>query len=164
MQIKLYVNSADTRVCNKAPYLSTIATLDNCRPLDPCSVVQPVISVDWSNTYRPVNYVYVSDFNKYYFVTDRVVTAGGRCILYLDADDRYNWYDFYKNKSAVIIRSEKIGKPTEIIDTKLPIDPNRHTLLTLPILKNGASPFAASLNDCSVVLTNVGNVKQNPIT
>lgn len=162
MTVTLYVNTADTRVANKAPYLSQIASAV-CRPTNSCSVIQPSIILDWKAMYNNVNYVYIADFAKYYFVTDKVLDSGNQCLLQLDADDRFNWYYYYKDKTAIITRSEKIGAPTAIVDSKLPINPNRHELLTLPILKNGAAAFASDLGTCKVVLTTIGNVKQNPI-
>ena len=163
MTVTLYVNTADTRTANKAPYLSTLATL-SCRPTNACSVIQPSIILDWKAMYNNANYAYIADFNKYYFITDKVLDSGNQCLLQMDADDRFNWYDYYKNKTAIITRSEKIGAPTAIVDSKLPINPNRHELLTLPILKNGAAAFASDLATCKVVLTTIGNVKQNPLS
>lgn len=159
MQITIYINTADSRVANKSGHLTTIASLSG-RPTEADSIVTPQIIVDWKPQYNRVNYAYIVDFGKYYFIKDIVVKSGGQAILYLDADDRYNWYDYYKSKTAIITRSEKIGAPTEIPDSKLPIDPNRHELLTLPILKNGAPTFAQTINQCDYVLATVGNIKE----
>lgn len=159
MNITLYTNTADSRIANKSGFLTAIATLTGARPTDEMSIVTPVICVDNNAAVLSANYVYISDFSRYYYITNIEVKSGSQVYIYCNADDRYNWYNYYKNKSCIITRSEKIGAPTAIPDSKLPINPNRHRLLTLPILYNGNTAFASDINDCFVVLTNIGNLK-----
>ena len=160
MNITLYTNTADSRIANKSGFLTAIATLTGARPTDEMSIVTPVICVDNNAAVLSANYVYISDFSRYYYITNIEVKSGSQVYIHCNADDRYNWYNYYKNKSCIITRSEKIGAPTAIPDSKLPIDPNRHQLLTLKILKDGSQVFANQLSDCDFVLAAVGNIKE----
>lgn len=160
MIINLYTNTSDSRYARKT--LSVKAANIQARPTAEMSIVSPIIELDYVSSYLTANYAYISDFGKYYYITNIRVKSGSVIIMELDADDRMNWYDFYKNKSATVLRSESVGAPTEIPDSKLPIDQNRHDIKSIKFLVDGGTPFATDIKECAFVLTVIGNNKQNP--
>lgn len=142
----------------------TLTTLKqvNATPFESMNILHPKLILEYDPDINSGNYCYIPEFGKYYFMYITFDT-GRRTVLNCDIDPLKTWDNAIRNCKGTILRSESIGAPTQIVDNKLPIDPNRNELLTLPILKNGSQVFAQSIDDCYFVLTNIGNVKQNPI-
>lgn len=66
MDITLYINSDPKNKINKTPTLvSNVSGVLR----DQCDTVDPVIMVE-DETIPMVNYMYISDFNRYYFITN----------------------------------------------------------------------------------------------
>lgn len=88
--IILYTCNSDTRKVNKS--LTELARANITYKHD-TNLTSPDVVITSSIESRSTNYVYLSDFDRYYFVKDRTFTQGTHIILHLDADDLYNAYN-----------------------------------------------------------------------
>lgn len=119
MYINLYSTSDDPRTANKQ--LSTIASNIPCKPAEPCSLIAPQILLDYSSTYLAANYVYLSDFDCFYFAVPTLETGREmRLVCKLDPLMSFTLDDV----EIMCIRSESAGV-NFVPDDKLPIDPSR---------------------------------------
>ena len=66
MEIRLYNNISDNRTIRKK-LLNEFSLTGTLR--DSCSLIEPVINIESSNVLR-FNYVYIPDFQRYYFVKE----------------------------------------------------------------------------------------------
>lgn len=119
MTINLYSCSDDNRVANKT--LTTITSSVTCKPSEPCSLISPVLLLDYSATYLAANYIYISDFDAYYFA--QPVLRTGKVLQLNCKLDVYNSFDL-SDVPATVVRSEQAGV-NFVPDNKLPVDPSR---------------------------------------
>lgn len=144
--------SADRRVLNKVT--TTIKTV-TATPTGEINILYPKLILEYDSTILNANYCYIPDLNRYYYLSI-TLDKGKRMILNCGVDVLKTYANQIKNRQGTILRSESIGKPTQIVDNKLPIDPNRHELKTLKILPaNGQPVFKSAQSDC--ILATVGN-------
>ena len=74
MNIDFYQNTNDKRVINKT--LGTPVTLSNCELIDESSIINPSFTIDNNSAIYNYNYVYISYFGRYYYITDITVLNG----------------------------------------------------------------------------------------
>lgn len=88
----------------KQPSGAAAATF-NCRLKDPCSVIDPVITVSVGPlTWPDYNYAYISDFHRYYFVDD-IVAVGAVFEMHLRCDLLATYKTDIGNASLYVLRS-----------------------------------------------------------
>ena len=121
MTINLYSTSDDPRKVSKT--LTTIASSVVCKPAEPCSMLEPRILLNYSASYNGANYIYISDFDSYYFAEKTLVT-GGELLLTCKLDPLMSFG--LSNIDVTVVRSEIAGV-NYVKDSQLPIDPNRFT-------------------------------------
>lgn len=144
--------SSDRRVLNKVT--TTIKTI-TATPTGEINILHPTLILEYDGAILNANYCYIPNFNRYYYLSI-TLDKGKRMILNCSVDVLKTYATQIKNRQGTILRSESIGKPTQIVDNKLPIDPNRHELKTLKILPaNGQPVFKSGQTDC--ILATVGN-------
>ena len=81
--------------------------IKECEIKEPCTILQPQILVSYSKNLVKANYIYIEDFDRYYFINNPKLYTGG-CILFTcEADDLYNWQSYIKNKKFYIERQEQ---------------------------------------------------------
>ena len=119
MTINLYSTSDDPRKVSKT--LTPIATDISCKPAENFNLISPRILLDYSSTYAGTNYIYISDFDRYYFAELSLVT--GKELMLLCQIDTLMSFDL-SNLEVVAIRSESAGV-NYVTDPQLPIDPCR---------------------------------------
>lgn len=74
MNIVLYNNSSDRRTITKT--LETIETINGAEPFGECSVHNPVMRLRPFDNWALVNYAYIADYKRYYFVTEVKIVSG----------------------------------------------------------------------------------------
>lgn len=121
MTINLYSTADDPRKVSKT--LTTIASSVVCKPAEPCSMLEPRILLNYSASYNGTNYIYISDFDSYYFAEKTLVT-GGELLLTCKLDPLMSFG--LSNIDVTVVRSEIAGV-NYVKDSQLPIDPNRFT-------------------------------------
>jgi len=127
MNVTLYNCTDDPRVVNKTLTSGVSVT---ATPMESCSIYTPRLILAYVSTLVDVNYMYISDFGRYYFITDISVNPGGQIEIMGSVDVLKSFSAGIKAAKATIVRSESIGAPTMIPDDRLPINPTKKDLLT----------------------------------
>lgn len=105
MEIKLYKNSSDKNVVDKSiTLLATYsdATLKEDSGIDELSII---INNNWNNV-DSINYAYITEFNRYYFVSQPILLKGGRMELPLTIDPLMSLKDQLLQTTQLIGRQE----------------------------------------------------------
>ena len=97
----------------------TEITAKDCDIKEPCTLLQPQILVSYSKDLLKANYIYIEDFNRYYFINNPTLETGGCLLFSCEADDLYNWQSYIKNKKFYIERQEKTFSSL-IVDNEVP--------------------------------------------
>ena len=110
--IQLYKNNSDRRVLSKNIY--AIGGVRECKFLsDNISISSPSLLLEYNPKYitERVNYVYIKDFSRYYYVTNMTVNTGGLCVLQCDVDVLMSFKTYIKQIKTTIARQEFINSP-----------------------------------------------------
>lgn len=121
MTVNLYKCSDDIRVVNKTLSDALVVT---AIPYDNCSITAPILRLSTYTDISEYNYFQIVDWGRYYFIRDVVTISGGAVLLMGDIDVLKTYASQIPELTGCIIRSESIGKPTEVVDNSLPINPN----------------------------------------
>lgn len=121
ISIDLYKNTEDPKTVNKSPDL--LLSDISCDPYDSVNIISPVLILDWNDTAMGANYCYISDFGRWYFINDIVITPAKKIVIKCNIDVLKTYADDIPDLTACVIRSESIGKPTYIVDNRLPVNP-----------------------------------------
>lgn len=119
MQVTLYKNTSDPKTVSKT--LTTIATV-SAAPTAAVDILQPSLDLVYSSSLLACNYVYIPAYSRYYYAK-LTVMDGQRIIINCNVDPLMSFAAGIRAAAGCIIRSESIGAPTQIIDSKLPIHP-----------------------------------------
>lgn len=99
-----YLNTSDDRRLDKKLTQLSTATISY---KDDTSVVNPTIKVSIFENLFKANYVYLSDFGRYYFI--REITTSQQFVYFvLEEDVRYTLRNQIRNCNAIIKRQEKL--------------------------------------------------------
>lgn len=82
INVSFYNTSSDPRMINKT--LTLVSSLD-CDLLDSTDITRPVILTDNPAALHSVNYMYIANFSRYYFVKTEIVN-GSICKITGDCD------------------------------------------------------------------------------
>ena len=85
MLVTLYSSSADPRDIFKGTKLTTIATVD-AEPFYPINITKPMLRLTYDSSYALVNYCYIPEFGRYYFVHSPVLESGSAMIIQCNCD------------------------------------------------------------------------------
>lgn len=99
----LYLNSSDERVLNKN--LTEKLTLSNFKYKDDTNIIKPSIIVAYDSRIFESNYVYLSDFKRYYYITNKTVSQQ-RVIIDLEIDVRKTYENYLLNCDVIVSRQE----------------------------------------------------------
>lgn len=126
MYVTFYICKDDPKKVNKT--LTEIGSLKNItiEPTETISILRPVLIMGYNVNYLDTNYVYISEFNRFYFCTISVSTAG-RCVISCVVDPLYSFRTDLIKIPVTVIRSETAGV-NYCPDKQLPIDPTRFVL------------------------------------
>ena len=128
MTITFYTTADSPKKLVKS--LTPIGTARALAPLGQVDVLNPVIVVAWDNTNGDkvinANYAYIDTFKRYYWITTGIDTAG-RIVVTGNVDYLMSWAEGIKKCPCTVVRAE-LGKPTDVTDTKYPIQPNKYII------------------------------------
>lgn len=145
MQIQLF-KTLDTPIkANKT--LVPLATLTGS-PTTSFSIDTPSFVVSYTSVIPSVNYAYIPDFGKYYFVRPPALNTDGSATLTMDIDVLKTFYSGIINCDAVVIRSQSQGL-NNVPDKQLPIDPNAVDIVSVMGSK-GFNNLSVGVNSPSV--------------
>lgn len=106
MSINLYSTTSESHVVDKK--LSSKKTYSSYSFKDETSMINPVVLLNISGVtgISGCNYMYISDFGRYYFVTDIIVVHKNLVEIHGHVDVLYTYRSEIRNMKAVVIRSE----------------------------------------------------------
>lgn len=105
MTVDLKYNASDNNTINKN---ITAVSSASCVIKEPMDIENPHIILNSFN-YSSVNYAYIPDLNRYYFITDIINLTGGRVELVLDVDVLESFKSAILNLSAIIEKQQYNG-------------------------------------------------------
>ena len=105
MNITFYTCNADTIKANKSGHLTTLKTVTNAQIIGDMDILEPTIKVVADSNTKTANYCYISDFDRYYFITNKVGLTGTHIELKLRNDLAYNFYNVVRNSDVTATRS-----------------------------------------------------------
>lgn len=152
MYIDLYKISKDSRVVNKVGGIQPTYTQIPLHPLKEVSSIRPVFEIDFNAARLQCNYLYCDIFDSYYYIIDSKVNTAGRLALSCFIDVRQTFSSAILNAPCTVIRGAQ--QPTQIVDSKLPIDP-AHKKITSVLLPELSDSFGTD-KAYSYLLTVVG--------
>lgn len=117
--INTYHNTAEPNRVDKSSFLTAVSTLSGALRA-PCSLINPSILIQ-QTTAPQFNYVYISSFGRYYFVTN--ITAVNQKLWQIDlkCDVLMTYKSGVQTLSAIIGRQEN-DYNADLNDTDLPIE------------------------------------------
>ena len=148
MQGKFYNNNSDARYINKSIDLK----YDNIpiEVLTPASVVRPVLKVSSGLIGQNVNYVYVVDLERYYYIRNWTM-ENGYVTLECEVDVLMSFKDDIKKQNAIVSRNEKLFN-LYLEDNKIKVQ-NRTSVRTVV--------FPSGFNGHQIILGVVGKNSEN---
>lgn len=131
MTIELYVTVSDTnRVDKSIVHVSTlVGTLR-----ESTSILDPVITIE-SPTIGNVNYMYIEEFGRYYYILDIVSVRNGVWALSCHVDVLMSWKTEIRGLGCVIARQENVNSFGNLYlddDRFLVTSKRKFSLITFP--------------------------------
>ena len=125
--VNLYNNADDRRAVNKT--LTALRTVQ-ASLVPGCSILRPELRLAWVDGFTAYNYMYISAFNRYYFITEIAADTGGACKISGAVDVLMTYAASFKLCPAIVVRHtrrEQSGsvKSTYIPDPQLPLSTGR---------------------------------------
>lgn len=123
-----------------------------CRMLDACSILRPVILLNVGPQANPTgaNYAYIAEYNRYYWVSDWTVNRG-QWAATLSIDPLASWKEEIGNTYQYVLRSSSESNPT-VQDSMYPATSASTWNSAVP----SANPFAHELGKGEYVIGIVG--------
>lgn len=116
MKYIFYKNFSDNRVLNKE--LHKIKEMENVvRKIDK-SIFEPTLEVKKDSALNNCNYVYIENFDRYYFITDIIDIGGNTYRIETKQDVLSSFKDSILNLTALVKRQE-FKRNTQIVDNEL---------------------------------------------
>lgn len=110
MEIVLYSSTADPRDLYKGTKLTAIATVQ-AEPFYPIEVTVPIFRLSYNQNFKSINYCYVPELGRYYFINKIVLESGSAMIIHCDCDVLMSFRDDILNLDCVCLRNENDFNP-----------------------------------------------------
>lgn len=123
-----------------------------CRMLDACSILRPVILLNVGPQANPTgaNYAYIAEYKRYYWVSDWTVNRG-QWAATLTVDPLASWKEEIGNTFQYVLRSSSASDPT-VQDSMYPAT----SVSTLGSSTPSENPFAHELSGGEYIIGVVG--------
>lgn len=107
MQIILYNSTAESNRVDKSTSIEVLFTLDGFLR-DGCSILDPVVKVSMpaGTNVSKINYAYIADFGRYYFVTDIRVDRNLTWEISMHSDPLMSFKEQLLNVTCMVARNE----------------------------------------------------------
>lgn len=131
LSITLYTSTADPKEVDKSSKLTQIgSSAITATPTESIDMLNPQVILNYNASYLGANYAYIPAFGRYYYIDGVDVQPGQIITLSMSVDPLMSFRNSIANCMACVTRSESVGQPTEIVDDRLPIDPNKKEMLS----------------------------------
>ena len=108
MQVQIYKTSSERHRLSKS---LTNQINKTCHILDGTSITDPVIVIGYDSSILQHTYAYITDFGRYYFITNMEVLPGQEIRLSLHVDVLMTYKDQIKACNARVTRSQSNYDP-----------------------------------------------------
>lgn len=135
MLITLYNSTADPRDLYKGTQLTQIAIVD-AEPYFPVTIETPIFRLAHNASFASINYAYVPEFNRYYFVSKITLESGNAMILSCDCDVLMSFRSDILNLDCICTRNE--FEFDEYIQEDIPCSVEATTVNYIPL---SSTPF-----------------------
>jgi len=108
MQVQIYKTSSERHRLSKS---LTNQINKTCHILDGTSITDPVIVIGYDASILQHTYAYITDFGRYYFITNMEVLPGQEIRLSLHVDVLMTYKDQIKTCNARVTRSQSNYDP-----------------------------------------------------
>ena len=140
MTINLYSVSVDPRTLDKMRYATLInSTPITVKPTERVNLLNPVFEIDYNESYLLANYAYCDTFDTYYYVSPPHLNTGKRLDIPCTIDVRQTYKNSIEDCSGTVLRAQSLGAPTQITDTKLPINPSQKSITSIVLPETTAT-------------------------
>lgn len=119
MNVTFYVTNSDKRKLNKT--LSTVCNYNAVKLKDSTSIIDPILIVTAFDNFPHCNYLYIKEFNRYYFVEDIISLANNLLEFRCHVDV------LMSNKDKIYSMSGIVKRNTNLFNDYL-VDNNRKVL------------------------------------
>ena len=129
------------------------ATVNNTD--DTVSLLSPGFIVASNTTYYSATHIYCSAMGgRYYYINNITLLTGGKMLIHCSIDVLKTYAAQIMACKGTIIRSESVGQPTLIADSKLPVYTNKR----ITVCDNfPRTPFSVNYTNISpYILTTIG--------
>lgn len=150
MNVNFYKYTGDDRVLNKS--LIFLYSCNTMQPFENVEMLNPILILSKSDNNDSANYIFISDFNRYYFVKNKEEKRGGIIVLHCSIDVLMSHKNSILNCPITCLRNENVGI-TQVIDKKLPILTNNEEIKQIVVENEN---FAYTINPYRYVLQVVG--------
>lgn len=89
--IQIGVCNDDPRTINKT--FTPSVSLRSIEVKDNCSIEKPIFILDYDSSYTSCNYLYCSDYKRYYYINDIVLAPGGKAEIICTSDPLMSFKD-----------------------------------------------------------------------
>lgn len=147
MTITFYTCSDDPRTISKS--LTTVGNpIPDVHILGSCSIMNPSFLLKYSSDILAANYMHASDFGRYYFIEDVIVSPGGRCTV-------VGREDVLMSNATAILSLDAYSVRSESKVTKMMVDQSIPSLVTTNVttVNFSEAPFSASNQGDRYILT-----------
>ena len=107
MKLTLMKTSADKRDLSKST--TTIKTV-NCKIKEGTSIITPTVIINKMSAshIRQCNYAYISDFGRFYFVTDMIETTANQLEIPMHVDVLHSYKNDIRSITTLILRQVNV--------------------------------------------------------
>lgn len=129
MTVNFYKTISNTKDVYKNLTATTSHTINKFD--EPLNIIHPVFCIDSDNFDLSSNYCYCDTLGRYYFIDNIDILSAKRYRVYCTIDVLYTYRAQLQNCVACVTRSESVGTPTYVIDSRLPIHPTEKEIDSL---------------------------------
>lgn len=131
MNVSFYKSDDDPRKLGKS--MQSVVTGISCSVFGNCSLITPTILLAYNPAIINANYMYINDFNRWYFIADTSVDAGKKLYVHGVIDVLQTYTNEIKSCTSTCIRNGGIGRPSYVPDNSLPIYQSAENFTSLNI-------------------------------
>ena len=121
MTVILYTISDDPRKVTKTLGAGSSRT---CSIIYPSDVLNPQIKISSSGWVASMNYMYIQELGRYYFITETTLDNGGAVLISGRVDPLMSYASAIRALTCNVIRQEAAGL-TNIVDNQLTLTPHK---------------------------------------
>lgn len=142
MTLTAYTNYSESNVMEKD--IRQIINAVTVKPTEQLDIENPSFIVNYSAALLACNYVYVSDYGRFYFAKVRT-KPGNELIIECISDPLMSFRSAILNCDCMAMRAESFGAPTHYQDNQLPVYPSKKNVTSI-IMQQQAAPLYGTLD------------------